>query len=65
MKLILDENLAPRWCDYLAAFGITAAHWKDLGSIGDSDEIIFDYACDHNAVIVTRDLDFTRILALR
>ncbi|MEI6673874.1 MAG: DUF5615 family PIN-like protein [Verrucomicrobiota bacterium] len=44
---------------------ITATHWKDLGRIGDPDEIIFDYACEHNAVIVTQDLDFTRILALR
>ena len=65
MKLILDENLPPRWCEYMAPFGITATHWKDLGSIGDPDETIFDYACDHSAVIVTQDLDFTRMLALR
>ena len=65
MKLIIDENLPPRWCDYLAPFGITAIHWKDIGHIGDPDEIIIDYACGKNAVIVTQDLDFTRILALR
>lgn len=65
MKLIIDENLPPRWCDYLAPSGIIATHWKDIGRIGDPDEIIFDYACDHNAIIVTQDLDFTRILALR
>ena len=65
MKLILDENLPPRWCDFLAAFGVAATHWKDLGDIGDPDEVIFDYACAHNAIIVTQDLDFTRILALR
>ncbi len=65
MKLVIDENLSPRWCDYLAPFGITATHWQNLGKIGDPDEIIFDYACANNAVIVTQDLDFTRILALR
>ena len=65
MKLIIDENLPPRWCDYLAPSGIIATHWKDIGRIGEPDEIIFDYACDHNAIIVTQDLDFTRILALR
>jgi len=65
VKLILDENLPPRWREYLAPFGITANHWKDLGNIGDPDEVILDFACDNNAVIVTQDLDFTRILALR
>jgi len=65
VNLILDENLPPRWRDYLLPFGITATHWQDIGKIGDPDETIFDYACDRSAVIVTQDLDFTRILALR
>ncbi len=65
MKLILDENLPPRWRDYLSPFGIDAVHWKDIGQIGDPDETIFDYASGHGAVIATQDLDFTRILALR
>ncbi len=65
MNLLIDENLSPRWCDYLAPFGITATHWTDLGKIGDPDEIILAYACANNAVIVTQDLDFTRLLALR
>jgi predicted nuclease of predicted toxin-antitoxin system len=42
VNLIIDENLPPRWCDYLAPFGITATHWKDIGHIGDPDEIIID-----------------------
>ena len=65
MILILDENLPPRWRDYLAPFGITAIHWQEIGRIGDRDETILDYACANNAVIITQDLDFTRILALR
>lgn len=65
MNLIIDENLPPRWCDYLAPLGITASHWRDVGKSGDADDTIFDYACEHEAVIVTQDLDFTRILALR
>lgn len=65
MKLILDENLPPSWCDFLAPFGIQATHWRDLGNIGDPDETLFDYACEHDAVIVSQDLDFTRMLALR
>ena len=65
MRLIIDENLPPRWCDYFAPFGIIAAHWSNVGRIGDPDEFIFDYASDRNAIIVTQDLDFTRLLALR
>ena len=65
MNLILDENLPPRWRDFLAPHGFAATHWRDLGKTGDPDETVFDYALNHNAVIVTQDLDFTRILALR
>ena len=65
MKLILDENLPPRWRDYLAPFGIDAVHWTDIGKVGDTDETIFDFACEHQSIIVTQDLDFTRMLALR
>lgn len=65
MILIIDENLPPRWREFLAPFGINATHWRDIGNIGDPDEIIFDYAIDQKAVIITQDLDFTRILALR
>jgi predicted nuclease of predicted toxin-antitoxin system len=34
-------------------------------NVGDPDEAIFEYACSHDAIIVTQDLDFTRMLALR
>jgi predicted nuclease of predicted toxin-antitoxin system len=65
VKLILDENLSPGWRDFLAALGIQATHWRDIGNMGDPDETLFDYACEHDAVIVSQDLDFTRMLALR
>jgi predicted nuclease of predicted toxin-antitoxin system len=65
VKLIIDENLPPRWRDYLAPHGIEATHWPSIGHFGDPDDAIFDYACDHGSIIVTQDLDFTRMLALR
>lgn len=65
MKLILDENLPPRWRDFLKPLGISSTHWKDIGKIGDPDEAIFDYARDHESIIITQDLDFTRLIALR
>jgi predicted nuclease of predicted toxin-antitoxin system len=65
VTLILDENLPPRWRDFLATFNIQAIHWLDIGNPGDSDETLFDYASSHGAIIISQDLDFTRMLALR
>ena len=65
MILIIDENLPPRWSGFLSSFGISATHWRNIGTVGDPDDTIFDYACGHGAVIITQDLDFTRLLALR
>ncbi|MDR1283489.1 MAG: DUF5615 family PIN-like protein [Opitutaceae bacterium] len=65
MKLIIDENLPPRWCEYFSQSDIHATHWNNIGRNGDPDEVIFDYAYKHAAVIITQDLDFTRLLALR
>jgi predicted nuclease of predicted toxin-antitoxin system len=65
VKLIIDENLPPRWKDFFATHGIQALHWTEIGKAGDPDEIILDHAVTKTAVIVTQDLDFTRLLALR
>ena len=65
MNVVIDENLPPGWVAYLARHGIRAAHWRDIGQIGDSDDTVFDHACARQAVILTQDLDFTRILARR
>ena len=65
MILIIDENLPPRWSVFLSSFGITATPWRNIGAVGDPDDTIFDYACAHGAIIITQDLDFTRLLALR
>jgi predicted nuclease of predicted toxin-antitoxin system len=65
VNLIIDENLPPRWVQYLESPDLRVTHWKDIGKVGEFDEIIIEYARDHEAVIVTQDLDFTRLLALR
>ncbi len=64
MKLIIDENLPPRWRDYLAPFGISATHWIDIGQAGDPDELVFEHTKAQGAILLTQDLDFTRMLAL-
>lgn len=65
MNIIIDENLPPVWCEYLKQRGHHAVHWKDIGSLGDPDEVIFDTAQANGSVILTQNLDFTRMIALR
>lgn len=65
VNLIIDENLPPRWCEYLNSRGLPSTHWTSIGNAGDPDSLIFDHAIGTHSVIVTQDLDFTRILALR
>ena len=65
MKLIIDENLPPSWVGYLQPAGHQAFHWRQVGKPGDPDELIFQYAKDNTRIILSQDLDFTRMLALR
>jgi predicted nuclease of predicted toxin-antitoxin system len=63
VKVLLDENLPLRWKDFLATVGIQSKHWIDVGQPGDPDELILDYARKNHFLILTQDLDFTRMLA--
>ena len=64
MKLVVDMNLPPRWVAFLAANGIEAVHWSDVGDPRASDATILKWALDHGHAVFTHDLDFTTILAL-
>lgn len=64
MSILIDENLPPRWEEYLAAHGFPAKHWTRIGNPGDADELIFYYAIQNCMVVITQDLDFGRMLAL-
>lgn len=65
MKLLLDENLAPRLAQLLTLAGHEAGHVRDLGLQRATDEEIFDRAAADGAVLVTEDTDFGAILAQR
>jgi predicted nuclease of predicted toxin-antitoxin system len=59
VNLIIDENLPPRWFDYLASHGVSAIHWTKIGKPGDPDDFVFTCALESHAIIITQDLDFT------
>lgn len=63
MRLLVDMNLSPRWCDALTAAGLAASHWSTVGAATASDEEIMSYAASSNSIVLTHDLDFGAILA--
>lgn len=64
MKLLLDQGLPRSTVNYLAAAGITAEHVGELGMSQATDEAILDAARERDAVLVTRDGDFHKILSV-
>jgi predicted nuclease of predicted toxin-antitoxin system len=63
MKVLVDMNMSTRWVDALREQGIVAVHWSTLGEASSSDEEIMRYASAHGHVVLTRDIDFSTILA--
>ena len=58
-------NLSEVWVDFLAKHGFEVVHWSTIGHVESLDEQILDYAAEHGFVILTQDLDFGEMLALR
>ncbi|MDR1929046.1 MAG: DUF5615 family PIN-like protein [Treponema sp.] len=63
MKILIDMNLAVRWADMLSNRGIEAVHWTAVGEAAAPDRVIMAYARDRAYAILTKDLDFSAILA--
>ena len=64
MRLLLDQGLPRSTVDHLAKLGIDAEHVGELGLAKAVDDTILDEARNLQAVAVTFDADFHRILAL-
>ena len=63
MKILLDMNLSPEWCDALEAQGFEAIHWSTVGNPRAADRDIMVWAYANGFVVFTHDLDFSAILA--
>jgi predicted nuclease of predicted toxin-antitoxin system len=64
MKFLLDQGLPRSTVQHLAAAGITAEHVGDLGLAKASDDVILEEGRKRDAVVVTLDADFHRLLAI-
>jgi predicted nuclease of predicted toxin-antitoxin system len=65
MKILIDMNLSPRWVASLASHGIEAVHWSRVGAANAMDSEIIEFANKYNYAILTHDLDFSTMLAVR
>lgn len=64
MKLLVDMNLSPAWIAPLTDAGFEAVHWSSVGRGNAPDRELFDWAREHNHVVLTHDLDFGAMLAI-
>lgn len=64
MKVIVDMNLSTQWVLALAASGSEAQHWLSIGDIAALDDEIVAVARAEGAIVLTRDLDFSAIVAI-
>ena len=63
MKFLLNENIPPSLAGFINRSGHHAIHVRDLNLLGKPDERIFNYARDNDFIIITHDLDYSRIHA--
>lgn len=55
-------NLSPEWLLVLKEAGWVARHWQEVGVPNAPDEVLLAWARQNKAVILTRDLDFAKLL---
>lgn len=62
MTVVIDNCLPLSWVEYLRRHDHTARHWRELGPANAPDTVIMEWAVKNNAVVLTHDLDFTKLL---
>ena len=65
MKLLADQHISPRTVDFLRGLGHDAVRVVDRLPSDASDREILEVASREGCVVLTQDLDFTGLVALR
>ena len=65
MKLLLDQNLSPRLVRRLADLYPNSTHVSEIGLDRALDRDVWDYARQHDYLIVTKDVDFSEFSLLQ
>jgi predicted nuclease of predicted toxin-antitoxin system len=64
VRFLIDAQLPPALARLLTEHGHQAEHVHDIGRGDAPDRELWQYALDHDAVIVTKDEDFAHMSAL-
>ena len=62
MTIVIDNCLPLSWVEYLRQHWHIARHWRELSPPNAPDAEITQWANQNNAVVLTQDLDFTKLL---
>ncbi len=64
MKLLLDQNLSPRLIRRLFDLYPDSIHVANVGLDRAFDKDVWNYANQHDCIIVTKDVDFSELSVL-
>lgn len=64
MKFLVDENMPLSFAEILRELGYEAIHVFDAKLDETGDAVILSHALQHQQIIVTFDLDFSRLVAV-
>jgi len=65
VRFLVDAQLPPALASLLRAHGHQADHVNDIGPGDAPDRSLWEFARENDAVIVTKDEDFSLLFALR
>lgn len=61
VDFLVDAQLPPALARAIADAGYTAQHVADVGLLHAADVPIWNFACEHGCVLITKDEDFAAI----
>jgi predicted nuclease of predicted toxin-antitoxin system len=64
VKFLVDECLSPDWAGLFRSLGHEAVHWREVGEHGDPDPKLIEWARKNDAIVFTKDMDFSKLLYL-
>ena len=64
MKFLVDMPVSPRIAEWLRKIGHDAVHAWEIGLERATDEEILNFAIKEKRVVITADLDYSRLIAL-